>query len=420
MNAPREFDVIVVGGGTAGTIAAIQAARAGARTLVLEMTGQLGGTLTSGGVSAPAYFWSREHQIIAGIGWELVLRCQELGGAEIPDFTVPNPDRPSYHVGVNPYLWALLAEEACLQAGAELRYHTCPLAISAPDADHWLVESFGKSARESFLCRELIDCTGDANVVDMLGYERLRDDVRQPGTLEFRLANIDTAALDPDAVQAAYEGALADGRLQPSDWGYSGSFMGFLHARGFNAQHIPGADTSTAATMTATSLAGRAALLRLVRFVRSLPGCEDVTVEYLADHATARDTWRILGETVFTYEDYMSARVFPDAVAYTLYFIDVHLDQGVHHEIVPGNAVPTLPFGALIPRGSQRLLAAGRILSSDKLAHSALRVEASCMAMGQAAGAAAALGVQRGVPSRDVPLAELHDLLRAHGAIVPE
>jgi flavin-dependent dehydrogenase len=112
-----DCDVLVVGGGTAGAVAAIQAARAGARTVLIEMTGQLGGTMTSGGVSAPAYFWSRHQPIVAGIGWELVTRCDALSGARIPDFRVPNPRRPSYHVWVSPYVWALVAEEAATDAG---------------------------------------------------------------------------------------------------------------------------------------------------------------------------------------------------------------------------------------------------------------------------------------------------------------
>ncbi|NLO73387.1 MAG: FAD-dependent oxidoreductase, partial [candidate division WS1 bacterium] len=388
----QEYDVIVVGGGTAGVVAAVQAARAGARTLVLEMTGQLGGTMTSGGVSAPAYFWSPDRQVIAGIGWELLLRCQALGGAEVPDFTGPGPYGPSCHLAVNPYLWALLSEELCREAGVELRYHTCPVSITAPDEDHWQVETYGKGERESFVCRELIDCTGDANVVDLLGLERLRDEVRQPGTLEFRLSPIEVERLEGEAVQHAYEAARTEGRLQQGDWAYGGDFMDFLRARGFNAQHVIGADTSTASSMTAANLDGRERLLRALRFVRSLPGCEEVTVEYMADHTTARDTWRIVGETIITYEDYISGRVFPDAVAYSLYSIDVHLDEGTRWERLAEGVVPTIPMGALIPKGARRVLAAGRIISSDKLAHSALRVEASCMAMGQAVGAAAALG----------------------------
>ena len=97
----------------------------------------------------------------------------------------------------------------------------------------------------------------------------------------------------------------------------------------------------------------------------------------------------------------------------------MHTEHGVEHEFVKAGRVPTVPFGALVPRGSERLLVAGRCVSSDRLANSALRVEASCMAMGQAAGAAAALGTRHGIPSRDVPLHEIRTLLSEHKAIVP-
>ena len=150
-----------------------------------------------------------------------------------------------------------------------------------------------------------------------------------------------------------------------------------------------------------------------------MPGCADATVEQLFTQAAVRETYRIVGETTVTYEDYIAGRCFDDALCYSLYFIDVHTEHGVEHEFVPQGRVPTVPLGALVPHGSRRLLVAGRAVASDRLANSALRVEASCMAMGQAAGAAAALGVRQGVPSRDVPLDAIRALLRDHGAIVP-
>jgi hypothetical protein len=414
-------DVLVVGGGTAGAIAAIQAARAGAKTAVVEMHGQLGGTMTTGGVSAPAYFWSPERQIVAGIGWELVQRVKALDGTLLPDFNAPNPRRPSYHVSVNPRLYALLAEEACLQAGVTLHYHEIVTGIQDL-GDAWRVETVGKGLRRTIVAREVIDCTGDADLVGMLGLARLRGDVRQPGTIIFRLGGYDAGELDMEVVQEHYEAALADGRLHPGDFwrGEDQPFIQFLRSGGANAQHIFGGDSSTAATQTEMNLKGRQAVLRLLRFVRTLPGCENAQLDYLCTLATARETYRILGEKRITYEDYIAGRVFEDAVCYSLYFIDVHTEHGVEQEFVPRPRVPTVPLGALVPRGSQRFLVAGRCVSSDRLANSALRVEASCMAMGQAVGAAAALGALGGVPSRDVPLKSIRALLREHGAIVPE
>jgi hypothetical protein len=416
----EQVDVLVVGGGTAGVIAAIQAGRAGAKTAVVEMHGQLGGTMTTGGVSAPAYFWSRERQIVAGIGWELVLKVKELDGSALPDFATPNPRRPSYHVSVNPRLYALLAEEACLDAGVTLHYHEIVTGIRDL-GDVWQVETVGKGLRRCITAREVVDCTGDADLVGMLGLPRLRGDVRQPGTLIFRLGGYDASELDMEVVQEHYEATMADGRLQPGDFwrGEDQPFIQFLRCGGANAQHIFGGDSSTSATQTQANVEGRRAVLRLLRFVRSLPGCEHAQLETLCTIATARETYRIVGERTIAYEDYMAGRVYEDAVCYSLYFIDVHTEHGVEHEFVESGRVPTVPLGALVPRGSVRLLVAGRCVSSDRLAHSALRVEASCMAMGQAAGAAAALGIRQEIPSRDVPIQEIRALLRKHAAIVP-
>ena len=415
-----QVDVLVVGDGTAGTIAALQSARAGADTAVVEMTGQLGGTMTTGGVSAPAYFWGRDRQIIAGIGWELVCKTKALDGSTFPPFNVPNQRRPSYHVSVNPAVYALVAEHACLEAGVRLHYHEIVTSIQVT-AQGWQVKSVGKGLWRTIQAREVIDCTGDADVVSMAGYPRLRGEIRQPGTLIFRFGGYSVKDLDMEIVQEHYEQAMADGRLHPGDYwlGDSQPFIGFLRNGGANQQHIFKADSTTADTQTYSNIEGRKAVMRLLKFIRSIPGCENAQLESMCTQAAIRETYRIVGEETITYQDYMAGRYFDDALCYTLYFIDVHTEAGVEHEFVPGFLVPTIPFGALIPQGSQRLLVAGRCVSSDRLANSALRIEASCMAMGQAVGAAAALGAQQGIPSRQVSLQDIHTLLRKHQAIVP-
>ena len=375
--------------------------------------------MTTGGVSAPAYFYSPLKQIIAGIPWELVTKTVELDGGALPDFAKRNERRPSYHVGTNPYAYVLVAEEACVNAGVELHYHELVESIEDRNGA-WLVTTCGKDVKGEITCKEVIDCTGDADVVRMLGLACTRDETRQPGTLEYRLGGYDIDSLDADEIQTRYEKALAEGTLAHGDFCYANQpFMQFLRRGGGNQQHVFGADTSTSRTQTDASVRARASLLRTLRFVKSLAGCENARIQKMCTYCTARDTYRIVGEATITYDDYMSARRFDDAVCYTLYFIDVHNEEGTHHEFLPPEKVPTIPFGALIPEGSKRVLAAGRILSSDRLAHSALRVEASCMAMGQVVGAAAALGSQRGVASRDVPLDDLRALLREHAAIVP-
>lgn len=412
-------DVLVVGGGTAGTVAAIQAARAGAKTVLVEMCGQLGGTTTIAGVAAPGLFHAWGKQVIAGIGWELVAKAVDLDGGTMPDFS-KIPLRHSRHqVRVNPALYAMLAEEACLAAGVSLHYYEFPRAVrQTPEG--WLVETVGKGIHRALACRQLVDCTGGADVVGMLGLPRLREKTTQPGTLIFELGNYDAGQLDAELIDARYREALRQGQLKPGDFCHAGSpFISFLRGRGFNAQHIFGADASTSATKTAANVAGRASLLRLLRFVKSLPGCEGVKLVQAAQETGIRETWRIVGEVQITRDDYTSGRVFEDAVGHAFYPIDIHDEHGVVPEPLAQGVVPTLPLRALVPKGSRNLMVAGRSVSSDRAANSALRVQASCMAMGQAAGACAALAAAANATPLAVPLAELKALLRRNAAIVP-
>ncbi|MBN1492318.1 MAG: FAD-dependent oxidoreductase [Phycisphaerae bacterium] len=414
-----DIDVLVVGGGTAGIIAAIQAARAGARTLVVEMAGQLGGTTTIGGVTAPGLFHAWGRQVIAGIGWELVMKAVELDGGTLPDFSKPAPSHAHHQVRINGPLYAALAEEAVLEAGAAVAYYESPLSVRETDGG-WLVETAGKGLRRTITCRQLIDCTGGADVVGMIGLARLREAESQPGTLIFRLGNYDAASLDAERIQARYREALATGELRDGDYLHKGGrFVDFLRSGGYNAQHVFGADSSTSASQTSANIAGRASVLRLLRFTRTLPGCKHARLVSMQQATAVRETYRIVGEVQITVDDYTCGRVFEDAIGYTFYPIDLHGAEGVRPKPLAPGTVPTIPLRALVPQGSRNLLVAGRSISSDRLANSALRVQASCMAMGQAAGAAAALAARQKTTLLAVPLEELRELLRKHRAILP-
>lgn len=134
-----------------------------------------------------------------------------------------------------------------------------------------------------------------------------------------------------------------------------------------------------------------------------------------------RETYTIQGKATVTVQDYTSGRRWEDAVCYSYYPIDVHRSSGIGVDLRPlaEGAVPTLPRRALLPAGSRNFLAAGRSISSDKEANSAIRTQATCMASGQAAGALAALACLLKCDVEEVPLELLYDLLTEHGAIVP-
>jgi hypothetical protein len=321
---------------------------------------------------------------------------------------------------VHPELLSLVLEEAALAAGAGLHYHEFPVAIEDL-GDRWRVETIGHGpVRRTIEAREIIDCTGDAAAFGLLGLPTERAPDRQPGTLIFSLDGYDPDALDAGEIQRRYEQALANGALTEGDfWRADRPFVQFLRSHGRNAQHVDQADSSTSESQTEADVAGRQSLLRLLRFCRTLPGLEGLRLTDMRESTAARETVRIVGRTCITEDDYVSGRVFADAICNAYWFVDVHTKAGVEQRVLAEGDVPTVPLSAMAPPGRDRILAAGRCVSSDRRAHSALRIQATCMAMGQAAGAAAALATRTQTVSAEVPIDRLGEVLAENGAILP-
>lgn len=372
----QEVDVLVVGGGTAGHVAAIQAARAGAKTLLIERGAQLGGTMTTGGVAFPGLFDAWGKQVIAGIGWELVKESVELDSGSLPDFSKVPQRHFHNQVFINQFLYAILAEEKCEKAGVQIAYYEFPQAVAKTDKG-WQVDCIGFGTKRRVLCKQIIDCTGGAEVVGLLGLPRLREDERQPGSFLY--------------------------------------MMGKAHEPGRNQIHrlyVHGADSTNSRTVTTANLTGRKSILAELRK-------KGQRLMHLQPETGFRESYRIQGETLITVNDYRTGKKFDDAICYAFYPVDLHTKNGIKPEPLDPGIIPTVPLRALIPKGSRNIIVAGRSVSSDRLANSGLRVQASCMGMGQAAGVAAALAVKSNTTPLEVPLKEIHDLLRTHGAIIP-
>jgi hypothetical protein len=413
------YDVVVVGGGAAGCPAAVQAARLGARTLLVEKNGALGGTTTVAGVALPGLFHAWGTQIIAGIGWDVVRAAVEVAGGVLPDFR--QWDQPHYRlqVPVDPAIYAALLDDAVTGSGCDLLLHTM-LAGVTPREDGWTVTLCTKEGLTEVRAGLLVDATGDADVVGLAGLTRVGRTSRQPGTIMVRLGGYERAALDVAGLEAAYERAIEHGDLLPQDLA-GNTVAAFLRKRGENAIHVTDVDGGTSRTRTAAEVAGRRTLLRIYRFLKAQPGLSDLTIDRWAVECGIRETYSIDGLAGITVADYTGGRLWPDALSYSFYPIDVHRYDGHGIDIRPlqFGTVPTVPRGAMVPRGSRRLVVAGRAISGDQEASSAFRVQASCMAMGQAAGALAALSAQSGTAVHELDITEVRGVLRRHGAIVP-
>jgi hypothetical protein len=268
----------------------------------------------------------------------------------------------------------------------------------------------------------LIDATGDANVVALAGLPLVRPDVVQPASLAMGFSGYDADDLDFAALKAASEAAIAAGELKTTDisWRDDGPER-LLRNYGGNGNHLRAPEAETSEGKTAAEVEARRSMLRAYRFFRKQPGLENFRIDWISPEAGIRETVTIKGKETVTVEAYEAGKVYDDAVCYAFYPIDEHLNDGMGFNArrLGHNVLPTIPRGALLPEGSRFLIVAGRALSSDREANSALRVECPCFAMGQVAGALAALSARRGVDPEELPLEDLYALLREHDAILP-
>ncbi|QNK57004.1 FAD-dependent oxidoreductase [Paenibacillus sp. PAMC21692] len=418
-----EYDVLVVGGGSAGCMAAIQAGRSGARTVLIEKNGILGGTTVVSAVNFPGLFHAWGKQVIKGIGWEVLEEAARRGGAVMPDFDTPyeNHRHWEHQILVNKFVYSAILDEFCVKAGVTLRFHEMPAdAYLEDDRVHLVVA--GKSGLSILRAKTVIDATGDANMAGLMGYERERGEHLQPGTLIYEIGGYRLEDVDQERLAELYNMELAAGRILHTDH-LPGAvpFMKELRSRGGNCMHITNIDGADSVSRSTAELKGRASLMRIYEFLRKVPGCEGVQVNFVANECGIRETWRVVGEQRVTLSEYTSGYHWPDAVCHSFYPIDIHRHGDNTTDIRPlrPGVFPTIPMGALIPRGSDRLLVAGRCISGDTEASSAYRVQATCMATGQAAGAAAALAAAQGISVRQVNLDDTLELLGHQGAILP-
>ena len=415
-------DVVIAGGGTAGHVAAIQAARAGVTTSVIEAGSMLGGTMTAGGVYMPNHFFSPHGPVVQGIPWELYTKTKEIEGLEVPDYRKRRPvESPGHYSYINIPIYSAVAEEEALHAGVILHYHEFIADIQSVGG-FWEITSYGRGVQRITKAKEIIDCSGDADIVRLLGLEVLKSKVTQPGALQYKIEDIEYEQVWKEEVQTIYEEAMESGDLKQGDFAYANMepFKYYLDHGGHNATHIYNANTYDADGQTRANIEGRERMLRMFKFVRtSIPGGERAVLKMMAPHALARETFHALGEYVITRDDFINAVDFEDKVCNAFNYVDMHSQEiGCEVQFLESDdLLPKVPYRALIPKGSWRITVAGRNVSANRVAFAGIRAQCTCMSMGQAMGAAAALAVQRGVTSREVNSQDIVALTVEHGAV---
>jgi hypothetical protein len=399
-------DVVVIGGGTAGVFAAISAARSGASTVLVEKNSILGGTITACNVNFPGLFFAWGKQIIAGPCWEAIKRCEALGGAVIPEISFKPENHWDEQILLNRFIFTAVLFEMCNEAGVKTICNALVTDVMEHEngIDALITE---KNQLTLIRAKALIDATGDLNACEILGLETVKSESCQPATLQNKISGYDTDQID--FIQL--EGELNNSPFKNISFN---EIKGYLLQHRLN-MHIPCKAAESSMGKTEVDCLAYTKTLELIAFLRKIRGLEALTVDFAAEETGIRETKRIKGETEITASDYISGKTYDDSICYAFYPIDLHVMDGIKQQFFEENVVGKIPFSALVPKNSKRVLCAGRCISSDTLANSAVRVEAVAMATGQAAGCGAYLIAKH----KKIEFDALKDKLKALGAIVP-
>ena len=407
-------DVVVVGGGTAGMVAAVAAARAGVKTVLVERFGYVGGAATGTyATSCSRTVDSDGNRILGGIGWELLERLERTGGALI--------NRETLKAQTFPEAIKQTALNMIEEAGVELLLHCWGGDVVMRGESIEAVICQTKTGFQAIRGRVFVDTTADADIAAAAGapFELLSPDDLWQTSVDLTVAHVDAAKVvawaernqgdlvkmagldgkDQSGIRNIFsfivknEGSVYDGSGTTSHVGVVPTVKLMLRrsiARVQGSVEIDGTDTHQ---LTWAEIECRKRALEHFNYLqKNIPGFEDAFV-IGESHLGVRETRRIIGEYVIQLDDLLNNARFEDVVALNARPLDRHT-KGDHFDIRSLKGNHDVPLRALIPQGLDNLLVAGRCISSDHEANASLRGVATCMATGHAAGAAASVAAR--------------------------
>jgi ribulose 1,5-bisphosphate synthetase/thiazole synthase len=422
-----DYDVIVAGGGASGLVAAIAAARNGARTLLLEREGCFGGTATTGYVAQYVGFYNGNTQAVWGVPYELTRRVMEGGGSAgfghyIMGEAAANPIT-IHHFPFNPEIVKIAADDMAEHDNLDTLFHAQVTGALHREGvvEGVVVETI--SGRREIRANIVIDCTGDAVVaaaagVPVLGEEDELRHARQPVTLAFRLSNVDVQrfrAMPREQKRALAMKGLANGELFWESMSFCSTPNG--HDAICLMSRITGVDALDDGDVSAAERTGRKQVRSIVGFLtREVPGFERAILSSIASRIGVRETRRIVGQYMLTEEDIMEQRRFDDTIALGCGPMDVHDAIGTGIVLYMPPAPFDIPMRCLLPLETRGLIVSGRAICATREANGGARHMATAMALGQAAGTMAAIAVEKKLMPHEIDAQEVRMRLRSDGA----
>jgi len=429
----NSWDVIVAGGGPSGCTAAVAAAREGARTLLIERGGALGGMGTLGLVPAWCPFTDGKQVIYRGLA-EKVFQTSRAGIRHLSPKTMD-------WVDIDPEALKRTYDDLVEKAGVEVLFDSFVTAVEmrSPREVGALIVA-NKKGLSAFRARVYVDCTGDGDVCAWAGADYEKGDARgdlQPATHCFILSNVDSYSY--------INGGRPRAQIHGKEISQSGQYPAIKDPHlcnnligpgtvGFNAGHLWDVDNTNPASVSKALMAGR----RLaVDFRNALAAYAPETFSNAFLVATGsqlgvRETRRITGDYVLTIKDYLQRRTFEDEICRNAYPVDIHCSKKETKSFVKGKGHAMdryenykageshgIPYRCLVPKALKNVLVAGRSISTDRDVQGSTRTMPACLCMGEAAGVAASMAASRAGDVRQVDTNALRRTLIRHGAYLP-
>jgi hypothetical protein len=439
-------EVLVAGAGPAGICAAIAAARTGAKTMIVERYGIVGGNLTTVMVNPLFTFHDiRGRQVIKGIAEETVQRmtARNASRGHVTDLTFDNASMTPFDPeGSRTVLFDMLEE-----AGVEILLHSLVVGTQVEDGFIRSILIENKSGRQAICPQYVIDCSGDADVAAFSGAPctlgRKEDGAMQPATLYFRAGGVDIPALrrwmkenrhvlkdSPtceeidsqkaiallglnEQVEAAVKSGELDSEIAPRILMYELPNSQFS----VNTTRLQKIDGTSVYDLTRAEIALRKQALQVHTFLKKhIGGFAESHIIDTGIQAGIRETRHIQGDYMLTEDDILNGKSFDDGIACGTFAIDIHPPHGREQIFTgSGRTVYEIPYRALLPQGLNNLLVAGRCISASHAAFGSIRVMATCMSAGQGAGVAAGMLAKSKTTVREINVAELRAQLIRQG-----